>query len=72
MGGGGGLGAADWIFVGFEEAGQLLEEVGDEGGDGGVVFGGQAAGLTVEIGGNCDGDVAGISHVWISLRVSVS
>lgn len=41
---------------------QSLDEVGDHGGDGGVVLGGETARLAVEVDGDGYGDVFDFSH----------
>jgi len=48
-----------------------LDKVGDHVGDGGVVFGGEKAGLAVEVEGNDDGDVFELAHGWVSPRPGV-
>lgn len=39
-----------------------LEQIGDQSGDGGIVLGGQFAGLAVEVEWDGDGDVLGFMH----------
>ena len=42
--------------------GELPEEIGDDGGDGGVVLSGELPGLAIELGADANGDVANGSH----------
>lgn len=64
---GGGFRAALGEVRALKGSGQALEEPGDDGGDGGVVFGGEMAGLAVDLRGDADGDVFDFAHGGVSL-----
>ena len=59
--------AADRIVGVLEVARETLEEAGNDGGDGGVVFGGEVAGLTIDLWRDGDGDVADSGH-WRGIQ----
>jgi hypothetical protein len=52
----------------FKGSGQAREQPGDDGGHGGVVFGGEVTRLAVDLRRNADGDVFDLAHGAISPR----